>query len=79
MPYVTIFLLLFCMAFFAQAAEAVGRSRIPGALASLGAWIVFTYVVWGGTTGGLVSQVLLFAGWGAAGAVRDWRDERRRA
>ena len=78
MPYGTIFLILVCMTFFAEAAVAVGRSRTVGAMASLGAWIVFTSLIWGGTIGGLVSQVLLFAGWGASGALRDAWAERRR-
>jgi hypothetical protein len=79
MPYTTIFVLVACTSFFAQAAEDAGRSRATGAMASLGAWIVFTYLFWGGIVGGLVSQALLFAGWGAAGILRDWFAERRKA
>jgi hypothetical protein len=77
--YVTIVLLVSCASLFAEAAEQEGRPRILGAIASLGAWYLFTSKCFGGTLGGLISQVLLIAVWGGLNLFSDWLKERRDA
>ncbi len=78
-PYGTIFLLIACTSLFAAAAEQEGHPRIVGALASLGAWFLFTSSCIGGVVGGLLSQVVLIVVWGCLNMLGDWWKQRRKA
>ena len=71
MPYVYIFVLLFCMAFFVKGAQLAERSSLVWGGLSLLAWIVVTQFFIGGIGGRLLSQVVLFGGMTAFGLIRE--------
>ena len=76
--YVSIFVLIACMTFFAKAAELEGRSKLLWGGLSLVMWLGFTHFFVRGIGGGLVSQIVLFVGWAALGLLGEWKASKRR-
>ena len=69
--YTDLFVLFACVAFFAGGARMEQRSPLVWGGLSLGAWIVFTQVLFGGLAWGLASQGLLFAGLTGMAVLRE--------
>ena len=69
--YLHVLAFLACVNFFARGAQMEGRSALIWGGLSTGLWIVFTQFLIGGIVGGLLSQVILFAGLTGFALLRD--------
>lgn len=78
LDYSHLLVLIASVVCFVKAAQMEGRSPVVWGGLSLGLWIAFTQFLVSGLVGGLLSQVLLFAGLAGVAMARDRDRERQR-
>ena len=73
--YFELFALLVCVGWFVKGARMDMRSPLLWGGLSLGVWLLFAHVLGYGLNGGILSQILLFAG---LAGWEEYRERRKR-